>query len=372
MKRVLLVGGASGGHAMPLLAVGEAVERQTKATNQTVELFFLGIGDYLAEPVRAAGWNFRSLLAGKVRTYFSPQIPVDYLKMFLGFFHALWRVFWIMPDAVFAKGGYDTVWPVFWAKLFAIPVYLHESDAIPGRANRLLARFADHIFLAFAGAASYFPGKTTMVVGNPVRSAVLQGGDRASALTAFKFSNLPTVLVLGGSQGAANINNLILVALAEMTKSWQVIHQTGVNNFAKVDELVKRQIKEGSESYGQIIQARYRSVAFLNEAELAQAYAAADVIVARGGAALLFEIAALGKPAIIIPIKNSASNHQYANAVEFAKFGGVLLEEDNLTPHILLNELRKAYAQRLEISQKIKAFAPTDAADKIAEQILKS
>ena len=371
MKRVLLVGGASGGHAMPLLAVGEALERQAKSANQTVELFFLGIGDYLAEPVRVAGWNFRSLVAGKIRTYFSPQIPLDYLKMFLGFFHALWRLFWIMPDAVFAKGGYDTVWPVFWAKLFSVPVYLHESDAIPGRANRLLARFANRIFLAFAGATGYFPGKTTIVVGNPVRPAVLRG-DRVSALTAFKFSELPTVLVLGGSQGAANINNLILVALAEMTKSWQVIHQTGVINFAKVDELVKRQIKEGSESYGQIIQARYRSVAFLNEAELAQAYAAADVIVARGGAALLFEIAALGKPAIIIPIKNSASNHQYANAVEFAKFGGVLLEEDNLTPHILLNELRKAYAQRLEISQKIKAFAPTDAADKIAEQILKS
>lgn len=367
--RILMIGGASGGHAMPLLAVGDALQKTAQAQNKPIELYFLGEKRWLEEPVKIKGWQFRSLVAGKVRGYFSPLIFLDYLKMFVGFWHALWRVFWIMPDVVFAKGGYDSVFPAFWAKVFFIPLYIHETDSIPGRANRLLAKFAKKVFVAFPGAVNHFVSKKVAVVGNPIRANIFQV-DPVVARVYFKLlPDLPTLLVLGGSQGARNINNAILSGLVEITKEWQVIHQVGENNLAEVNNAVSQIVKEGEKSYGPVVQARHHVHGFLNEAEMAQAYAVADVVVTRGGGAL-FEISALGKPAIIIPIAESANNHQLANAMELAKYGAVVLTEDNLTTHILLSELKKLYTDRQAISEKMKTFAPLDAAEKIATELL--
>lgn len=391
MKRILMVGGGSGGHAMPLLAVAESLQTRAVQTNQAIELFFLGSKGFLENAVRDAGpvksldgdhlvelrheaggvnWQFRSLVAGKIRRYFSLQLPLDYLKIFAGFWHALWRVFWLMPDLVFAKGGYDSVWPVFWAWVFRIPVYIHDSDAIPGSANRLLAHFAKQIFVAFPGAATYFAGRAVMVTGNPIRPELLRVDHTVGQQTFKLRPELPTVLILGGSQGAQNINNLVLQSVVELTKQWQVIHQVGSASAASVAASVAQIIKEGSGSYGPIVEQNYHPFPFFGVDELVQAYAVADVVVTRGGSASLFEISAVGKPAIIIPIKASANNHQHANALELVKFGAILIEEDNLTQHIFLNQLQHAYQQRAELGQRIKAFAPLDAADKIAAQLL--
>jgi len=367
--RILMIGGGSGGHAMPLLAVGEALQKTAQAQSRPIELYFLGEKRWLEAGTKARGWQLRSLVAGKLRGYFSPLIFLDYLKMFAGFWQALWRVFWIMPDAVFSKGGYDSIFPALWAKIFFIPLYIHETDSVPGRANRLLSKFAKEIFVAFPGTASYFLGKPVAVVGNPIRSNIFQA-DLATAREYFKLSSdLPTVLVLGGSQGARNINNAILSGLVEITKEWQIIHQVGENNLTEVNQAVMQIAKEGEKTYGPIVQARHHIYGFLNESELAQAYAVTDVVITRGGGAL-FEISALGKPAIVIPIADSANGHQLANAMELAKYGAVVLTEDNLTTHILLSELKRVYADRQAIIQKIKAFAPLDAADKIAISLL--
>ena len=395
--RILMIGGASGGHAMPLLAVGEALsaplpklnlplasrdelqvgegmgstKKQYQAPGRPIELYFLGEKRWLEAGTKARGWQLRSLVAGKLRGYFSPLIFLDYLKMFAGFWQALWRVFWIMPDAVFSKGGYDSIFPALWAKIFFIPLYIHETDSVPGRANRLLSKFAKEIFVAFPGTASYFPGKPVAVVGNPIRSNIFQA-DPAMAREHFKLlPDLPTVLILGGSQGARNVNNAILSGLVEITKEWQIIHLVGENNLAEVNQAVTQIVKEGEKTYGPRVQARHHICGFLNESELAQAYAVADVVITRGGGAL-FEISALGKPAIVIPIADSANGHQLANAMELAKYGAVVLTEDNLTTHILLSELKQVYVDRQAISQKIKAFAPLDAADKIAVELLSS
>ncbi len=372
-KRILLVGGGSGGHAYPLLAVAKSL--QAHAQQKSIDLKLLMLGDnsrgFLERAATEGGLSFKHSIAGGLRRYVSPLVVVDLLKIPISFFQALWYVFWFMPDSVFSKGGYDSVMPVLAARLFFIPVYLHESDTIPGLANKIVGRFAKVIFTGFQSTEKYFPGKA-MAVGNPVRMD-LMGADRSEALQSFNFSgDKKTLLIFGGSQGAKEINDIITDSLVELIKDYQVIHQCGDTQYDTVRATVDTFIREGKESYGSIIEERYRLYPFLNAREMAMAYAASDVIISRAGAGSIFEIAMIGKPAIIIPIQQSANNHQIANAIEFGKTGALVLEGANMTTHILMNQIQSLLepTKYADISQKIKSFATPGAADAIASHIL--
>ncbi len=155
----------------------------------------------------------------------------------------------------------------------------------------------------------------------------------------------------------------------ELTKDFQVIHQSGPKNYDEMNKQVTSVIKEGKDVFGSQIQGNYRLYPLLDPNQLALAYAASDVVVSRASSQV-FEIAAVGKPAIVVPLKDSAGDHQLSNAREFAKFGATVIEEDNLTPHILINEIQKAFENRAELSQKIKQFSKPDAANKIAQYLL--
>src|SRR3989344_154248 len=370
--RILLLGGGSGGHVFPLVAVANALKEKTQQTGIPLELMVLGEGKFMEEAAVEAGLNFKPILAGNLRRYFSQLTILDIFKMPVGFFQALWHIFWFMPDVVFVKGGYASLPGALVARLYFIPLFIHESDSIPGLANRVLGKLAKTIFVSFNSSQKYFKHSKTVLTGNPVLKELIMG-DRSTAMTKFGLnSNFKTILVAGGSQGAQKINKIIIDSLVLLVKDFQIIHQCGESQFQLVKTESKKIIKEGEGEYANAVITNYKLYPFFNANDMALAYAAADIIISRAGASNISEIAMLGKPAIIIPITNSSANHQLENALEISKFGVAMIEEENLTPHIVINQIKSLLEpEKLSsISEKLKTFAVFDAAEKIAEILL--
>lgn len=374
MLRILLVGGGTGGHVYPLVAVAEELKNQEAQKGIDLELLFLGEGNFFQEAAKSGGYNFKTILAGKLRRYPSLLNLIDVFKIPVGFLQSLWHIYWFMPDVIFAKGGYASVSPALVAKIYFIPLYIHESDSMPGLANRILGRLAVKIFTSFQISSAYFNSSKVTLVGNPVRKDLISG-NREEALKSFGFeANKKTIFIYGGSQGAQKINNAILEALVMMVNNgWQIIHQCGTGQYNAVKSETDRIIKEGEGSYAESIKRSYKYFAFMDARQLASAYALCDVAISRAGAGSIFEIATLGKPAILIPLSTDSSRgEQINNATELARHGAVMIEEENLTPHILISQVM--YLLKPEnyevISQNIKNFAMPEAATKIASAIL--
>lgn len=369
-KRILLVGGGSGGHIYPLIAVARALKERAIKDNINLEFLMLGEGVFLQRA--AEDIPFKYITAGKLRRYASPQLIIDLIKIPISFLQSLWHIFWFMPDLVFSKGGYDSIAPVFVAKLYFIPVFIHESDSVPGLANNFAAKIADKIFISFKTAEKYFESKKVIFSGNPTRDELFQG-NKEEAWKHFDFHEpRSTILIIGGSQGARAINEVILSSLVVLSQKFNIIHQCGDTQLHDVKNGLDTILREGSRQYSEPVRRYYRLYPFFDQNELSLAYAAADIIVSRAGAGSLFEIGRLGKPAIIIPIEQSASNHQYLNAFEFSLSGGSLIEEKNFNREVLVREIEHILSQEnyLKISEKIKAFATPRAAQIIAENIL--
>jgi len=370
--RVLLLGGGSGGHVFPLVAVAKALRGRAVEAGLNLDLMVIGEGKFIAQATTENGLPYKAIMTGKLRRYFSPLTLLDILKMPVGFFQSLWDLFLFMPDVVFAKGGYASIPGALAARVYMIPVFAHESDSIPGLANRILDGWAKKIFISFPSSEKYFKLGKTIITGNPVRQNLL-GGDRNAAMQKFGLSTeRKTVMVIGGSQGAQKINQMMLDTLVLMVKDFQIIHQCGESQYEAVRTEVDKLIKEGEGEYADALKTNYKLYPFFSEEDMALAYVASDIIISRAGAGSLFEIAALGKPAIIIPITHSTSGHQMTNALEFAKYGGVVVEEENLTPHIIISQINNLLEPEKynSVSEKLKSFAVPDAADKIASLLL--
>lgn len=370
--RILLTGGGSGGHVFPLIAVATALKEKAQQNGQDLELLMIGEGQFMEKAAIENGIPFKRILVGKLRRYFSILTILDIFKMPVGFFQSLWYVFWFMPDIVFAKGGYASVMPAIIGRLYFVPLFVHESDSIPGLANKILGKLARTVFISFQSAEKYFKAGKTVLVGNPYRKELI-GQNKENALNFFKLkSDKKTILVLGGSQGAQRINDIIMQSLVMLVKNFQLIHQCGEAQYNSVKNEAEKLIKEGEGEYAENLKANYRYFPFLEAEQLSMAYAAADILISRAGAGSIFEIAAAGKPVILIPITNSSADHQMTNAKEFAKFGAVILEEQNLTSHILINQIESLLNEEnyVRISANIKNFAKSDATEKIASALL--
>ncbi|OGN00447.1 MAG: hypothetical protein A3B91_04350 [Candidatus Yanofskybacteria bacterium RIFCSPHIGHO2_02_FULL_41_29] len=372
-KRILLVGGSTGGHAYPLIAVAESLREKASGKGINLKLMMLGEGEFLKRAAEENKIPFRLITAGKLRRYLSSESLTDFIKIPIGFVQSFWHLFLFMPDAVFSKGGYDSIAPGIVAKLFFIPVFAHESDSVPGLANRIIGRIAEKIFLSFKTAEKKFDISKIIFTGNPTRRNISRG-DKNYAREYFNLKEQrPTIFIMGGSQGAKAINDVLVSSVVVMAKKYNIIHQCGENQFESVKKDIDTILKEGTREYSAPVEVYYRLYPFLDEKQLALAYAMADVIISRAGAGSLFEIAQAGKPAIIIPIAQSASNHQYFNAFEFSLSGGYLMEESNLNRESLTREIENMLKPEnyAKISERIKSFATPDAADKIAEELLK-
>src|SRR3989344_29008 len=368
--KIIFTGGGTGGHFYPLIAVARALKKEAEAENiARLELFFVSDEILDKDLLFREDIKFIKVPAGKIRRYFSLRYIPDTLKTLWGILWVFWRLYLIMPDMVFSKGGYASFPTLVAARFLKIPVLIHDSDAVPGLVSRWTGEWTARIAVSFMEAARYFEGKNVAITGNPIRPEVV-GGNLQEAIEYFRLEeNLPTILILGGSQGSERINEALLSALEKTVKTYQIIHQTGKTNFEDVASRAEV-LLEHSE-----FKTRYHPHGFLGEGELRGAYKAASIVIARAGSGLIFEIAANGAPAILIPLPSAAQNHQRENAYAYARFGACeVIEETNLTPNLLLAEIDKILANPERIRKmKLAAagFARPDAAQKIAREIIK-
>jgi len=238
--------------------------------------------------------EFKGITCGKLRRYFSFENFVDAFRVPLGFFQSLGIIRKFRPEVVFSKGGYVSVPVVLAARVLRVPVLAHESDVVPGLATRISAKVADKVLLSFEESKKYFKlddkfKDKFIVTGNPIRSEILKGvKEKGLKLCGFhKFK--PVVLVMGGSLGAMQVNNIVWNCLPELLKKYQIVHITGKGN-----------LKFGLNKEG------YKQFELLFD-ELKDVYAACDLIVTRGGANALAEVAALEKRAVVIPLGTASS-----------------------------------------------------------------
>ncbi len=364
--RIVLTGGVSGGHLFPLVAVTHALREKLR---DDVEFLFVGpSGKFGTTTMEEIGVRSKFVLTGKIRRYFSLANLVDPFKVPIGFLQALWHLFWFMPDAVFAKGGSGSVPVVLAAWVYRIPVMLHDSDATAGRANIFLSRFSKRIAIAYPGAKRYFPPDKIALTGNPVRPEVLMG-DAARARSHFSLpENKPVLFFIGGSLGSRNLNDALARILPELLTSVSVIHQTGEEHFGRVvAEAQSLGIAPDTE-------LGYRPRIFLSGKELGDAYAVSDLVISRAGANSIADAAAYGKPLILVPLSTAANDEQRLNAYDVAGIGGALvLEEGNLTPHILLSKIQALLQDesgRKTMGEKLRSFYHPDAASLIADGII--
>lgn len=361
IPRVVLTGGTSGGHTFPLIAVAQSLRGRLAGA----EFLFIGShGNFEASEIEEAGISTKYVLTGKWRRYFSLLNIVDCFKLPIGFLQALWHLFFFMPDAVFAKGGAASVPVVLAAWCYRIPVLIHDSDAVAGRANRFLSHFVQRVAIAYPSAHKYFPPEKTALTGNPVRQEVLLGNaTRAAGRFGFSLEK-PTLFVFGGSLGSQVINAAVLRILPQLLeKNIQVLHQTGSNNYEKIVAAV--------EAAGfKIGESGYVPQAFLKVDEVADALALATLVLSRAGASNIAELAATKKAAILVPLEGAANDEQRMNAYDVAELGGALvLEEINLGEHILLGKIEELLADAplcQAMGEKLQAFFHPDAADAIA------
>ncbi len=369
--RIVLTGGGTGGHLFPVIAVARELKKslQQKASQipeketTSLELLFIGPPSIGEQDLAKEGIGHKIILAGKIRRYASLQNILDVLKLPVGFMQSLWQLFSFMPNAIFSKGGYGSVPVVLAARVFRIPVLIHESDATPGLANKFCAKFSKRIAISFADTAQYFPKGKTALTGNPVRSGIFNG-TKEQAQRLFGLSGTKQILfIYGGSQGSKAINDVISLALPMLLQRTEIIHQCGTENY----EAIKQSMKNN-------LPGNYHLLPFLNEEQVQAAYAAADLVISRAGASNIAEIAALGKPSILVPLPNSAGDHQVKNALEYAKFGATLvMEQMNLTPNLLQNRIFALLDDPgllAKMSANAKNFQQPDAAAKIAQEVL--
>jgi UDP-N-acetylglucosamine--N-acetylmuramyl-(pentapeptide) pyrophosphoryl-undecaprenol N-acetylglucosamine transferase len=355
--KIILTGGGTMGSVTPLLAVAEELKKQSL----NAEFLWLGTKNGPERKmVEKYGLVFKAIPSGKLRRYFSGWNFLDPFLIAAGFFKSLWIIFKFKPQVILSAGGFVGV-PAIWAGwLLRVPGLIHQQDVKLGLANKLTAPFAKIITVTFPESLKYFP--KAVVTANPVRKEIFEG-NRERAFLNFKLEkDLPVLLVLGGGTGALPLNKIMIKAAPKILEFCQIIHITG----GRSNELLKIEIQNlGKEN------PRYHVFDFLIE-EMKDAYAAADLVISRAGMGTLTELAALGKPTILVPIPKS---HQEDNTYYFKRNNAVfLLEQKNLTQEILVETVRELINNKVELenlSRNIKSVMKPGAAEAMVEEVLK-
>lgn len=377
--RIVLTGGGTGGHFYPLMAVADqiaAISREQKLI--APDLIYMAPTEYDKEALFERNITFIPIAAGKQRRYTSFLNITDLFKIAWGIVKATFRMYFVLPDVVFSKGGYASVPVLFAARFFRIPVIIHESDSVPGRANAWAAKFAKRIAISYPETAEAFEklAKKTKkedvtkiaLTGNPVRHTL----ETLAPAGAYEFLKLekgiPTLLVLGGSSGAETINEALVEALPRLVEQCNVIHQTGDKHLTITRETARLILEHNPNA------ERYRPFGFLNVLAMRMAGGIADIVITRAGSGAIFETAAWQKPSIIIPIPEDVSHDQRKNAFAYARNGAaVVIEQANLTPNIIVSEVERILGSeetKRSMAEAAKRFARPDAARVIAQEIL--
>jgi len=368
-NKIVLTGGGSGGHIFPLVAVAS----ELRALDPDLNIFYLGDKDSYLNELADLEIKFVSIISSKIRRYFSLLNIIEIPKFFCGLLQAIIKMFFIMPDLVFSKGGPGSLPVVLAARFYFIPVIIHESDVVPSLTTKIASKFAKKIEVSFEETLNYLNDNSNIALtGNPIRPVLFERViSKEEARSRLGFSEeLPLLFVIGGSQGSERLNNFIFSNLEELLKSFQIYHQVGLNNLNEAQSVLENLGKEISSFYF----SRYKMKGFLNLEEMRLGFYASDVVIARAGAGTIFEIAAFGKPSILVPLPESAQDHQRLNAYAYVRNGtGIVLEEDNLQPKLFLLELNKIISNPSvysNMSANALNFSKKYAAKYIAEDLL--
>jgi UDP-N-acetylglucosamine--N-acetylmuramyl-(pentapeptide) pyrophosphoryl-undecaprenol N-acetylglucosamine transferase len=295
---------------------------------------------------------YKGIFCGKLRRYFSLRNFFDFFKTPIGIIQAFFILLMFKPNVVFCKGGYVSFPVSFGAWLARKKVILHESDLVPGLANRLSAKFASKILVSFDETQKYFHKKDVINTGNPVRKWLNTGNSEEAKKITNLTGSLPVILFMGGSQGADFINNLVWKNLKKLTAEFQIIHICGAKKAMAVKE------------------DRYFCTEFAGE-ELKHYYALADLVVSRAGANTLAEIEYIKKPSILIPIGlNASRGDQIGNANVFTQnHPAKIHHEKDFNFDAFIGDLRDLFR---EDTKKVWHSSHISATDKIADIIMES
>ncbi len=360
-KRVIISGGGTGGHIFPAISVANALRR----IDPEIEILFVGAeGRMEMEKIPAAGYRIIGLPVAGIHRSLTLKNIIVLIKLLKSLNMAKKVIREFEPDVVVGVGGYASGPVLRQAGKMGIPTLIQEQNSSAGVTNKLLAKGASVICVAYDGMDKYFPAEKIIKTGNPVR----QNFDDLKKLEteALSFFNLkkgfPVILVLGGSLGAGSINKSLsenINMLRDPDCQW--LWQTGKHYFENVKALVSLSFSENISVHG-----------FINRMDYA--YAAADIIVSRAGAGTISELCLVGKPVILVPSPNVAEDHQTKNAKALSEKEAAVLITDDQAIKALVNEAIKLVSdktRRVVLSENIQKMAYRDADIRIAEEVLK-
>ena len=355
--RFIISGGGTGGHIYPAVAIAN----ELKSRFPEAEFLFVGAKDKMEmQKVPQEGYAIKGLwIAGIQRkiTLDNAMFPLKLTSSLLNSFKIIKN---FKPDVVIGTGGFASGAVLKVASMLGIPTVIQEQNSYPGITNKLLAKKANKICVAYENLERFFPKDKMILTGNPVRQDLINEASKSEAVAYFKLdANKKTLLVLGGSLGARRINQLIEKELDFLlSQNIQIIWQCGklyLNDYSKYNEKDNVQV-----------------VAFIDRMDLV--YAAADVVISRSGASSVSELCIVGKPTIFIPSPNVAEDHQTKNAKAISdKNGAILIKESELETQFetIFSDLISNESKQLELSQNIKKLALPNATKQIADEIMK-
>lgn len=326
MKRIILTGGGTAGHVTPNIAL------LPRLKELQYDIHYIGSYNGIEKSlIEKQGVPYHGISSGKLRRYFSLQNFTDPFRVLKGFSEANKIIKDLKPDVIFSKGGFVSVPVVIAGKRNHVPVIIHESDMTPGLANKISIPSATKVCCNFPETLKALPEDKAVLTGSPIRQELMTGDkEKARKFCGFQ-EEKPVILIVGGSLGAAAVNQAVRKILPQLLEEFQIIHLCGKG---KLDESLK-----GLQGYAQF--------EYIQD-ELRDLFALADIVISRAGANAICELLALRKPNLLIPLSASASRgDQILNARSFErqKFS-MVLEEEELTNERLLSAVHKLYGSR--------------------------
>ena len=349
MKHIVLTGGGTAGHVTPNIAL------IPKLQEKGFQISYIGSYNGIEKSlIQELGIPYYGISSGKLRRYFDIKNFSDPFRVLKGYSQAKKLMKQLKPDVVFSKGGFVTVPVVLAAKKRKIPAIIHESDMTPGLANKLCLSSATKICCNFPETVSTLPADKAVLTGPPIRQELLHGDKEAARNFCGFSSDKPVLLVIGGSLGAASVNENVRKILPELLKEFQVIHLCGKG---KTDSSLEHT-------------AGYVQYEYIKE-ELPDLFALADIVISRAGANAICELNALAKPNLLIPLSANASRgDQILNARSVERQGySMVLEEEEITESVLMDSIRKLYENRNSYIEAMQSSKQLDSINQIVSII---
>jgi UDP-N-acetylglucosamine--N-acetylmuramyl-(pentapeptide) pyrophosphoryl-undecaprenol N-acetylglucosamine transferase len=354
--RLVIAGGGTGGHLFPGIAVAE----EFLAQNPANEVLFVGTSHGIeARLLPKLGYPLALISASGVKGLGTAKKLVSAGRMLYGYAQSRKILKEFRPDLVLGVGGYASAPLVLAARGMGIKRFIHEQNAFPGLANKLLGRFVDRVFISMKEAESFFPKNSTLMTGNPIRKEILWGFQERTHVAADSFS----LLIFGGSAGAHRINTAVIEALPFLSgvkDKLRITHQTGEKDQVQVRDAYRA--------------AGFQAVVTNFIDNMSAAYGAADLVVCRAGATTIAEITACGKACIFIPFPYATDDHQRKNAESLVNEGaGLMIVEDDLDGEVLAREILKLMNdphQLAAVERNARALAQLDAAQVIVAAMM--